>query len=142
MRSGGCQGVDVYFDNALGTYQAADIQRPQRRAPESSAGRSAGLPRASDPTFTGLLIVFRARMELPRHHYAHRYGGRRAPRPLVTNGELRWREHVTDGLENAPRAFGGMLRGENPARHWSGSPSGISRGGSPRPGTCLGAAPW
>ena len=31
----------------------------------------------------------------------------------VTEGEIRWREHVTDGLENAPRAFIGMLNGEN-----------------------------
>ena len=31
----------------------------------------------------------------------------------VTNGDIRYRETVTDGLENAPRAFIGMLNGEN-----------------------------
>jgi NADPH-dependent curcumin reductase CurA len=28
-------------------------------------------------------------------------------------GKLRYRETVTEGLENAPRAFIGLLRGEN-----------------------------
>ena len=31
----------------------------------------------------------------------------------VANGDIRWREDVTEGLENAPRAFIGMLNGEN-----------------------------
>ena len=31
----------------------------------------------------------------------------------VMNGDIRYREHVTEGLENAPRAFIGMLNGEN-----------------------------
>jgi NADPH-dependent curcumin reductase CurA len=30
----------------------------------------------------------------------------------VARAELRWREDATDGLENAPRAFIGMLNGE------------------------------
>jgi NADPH-dependent curcumin reductase CurA len=33
--------------------------------------------------------------------------------PLVAAGRIRYRETVTDGLRNAPRAFIGMLRGEN-----------------------------
>ena len=32
---------------------------------------------------------------------------------LVAAGKLRWRESVADGLEQAPQAFIGMLRGEN-----------------------------
>ena len=31
----------------------------------------------------------------------------------VLEGKIRWREHVTEGIENAPRAFIGMLNGEN-----------------------------
>ena len=31
----------------------------------------------------------------------------------VAEGTIRWREHVTEGLENAPAAFIGMLNGEN-----------------------------
>jgi NADPH-dependent curcumin reductase CurA len=32
---------------------------------------------------------------------------------LVSQGRLRYHETVAEGLENAPRAFIGMLRGEN-----------------------------
>ena len=31
----------------------------------------------------------------------------------VAEGKVRWREDVTEGLENAPAAFMGMFRGEN-----------------------------
>lgn len=32
---------------------------------------------------------------------------------LVRDGHLKYREDIVDGLENAPRAFIGLLRGEN-----------------------------
>ena len=31
----------------------------------------------------------------------------------IADGRIRYREDITDGLENAPAAFIGMLRGEN-----------------------------
>jgi NADPH-dependent curcumin reductase CurA len=46
--------------------------------------------------------------------YAHRFdeaAGKLAR--WVAEGKLRWREHVTEGLENAPAAFIGLLHGEN-----------------------------
>ena len=33
--------------------------------------------------------------------------------PLVADGEIRYREHIVEGLEAAPRAFIGMLEGRN-----------------------------
>ncbi len=46
--------------------------------------------------------------------YAHRFeeAAARLVR-WVADGTIRYREDVTDGLENAPRAFIGMLNGEN-----------------------------
>ena len=68
------------------------------------------------PTFNpGLLIVYRARMGgFLVSDYAHRFdeAARRLAR-WVGSGELRWREDVTDGLENAPRALIGLLNGAN-----------------------------
>jgi NADPH-dependent curcumin reductase CurA len=32
---------------------------------------------------------------------------------LVTSGKLKYRESVAEGLENAPHAFLGMLKGQN-----------------------------
>ena len=31
----------------------------------------------------------------------------------LKEGRIRYREHIVDGLENAPKAFIGMLKGEN-----------------------------
>ena len=46
--------------------------------------------------------------------YAHRFeeAAARLVR-WVADGTIRHREDVTEGLENAPRAFIGMLNGEN-----------------------------
>ena len=33
--------------------------------------------------------------------------------PLVRAGRIKYREHIVDGLENAPKALIGLLRGEN-----------------------------
>jgi NADPH-dependent curcumin reductase CurA len=46
--------------------------------------------------------------------YVHRYD--EAAKRLaswVAEGKISWTEHVTEGLENAPKAFIGMLNGEN-----------------------------
>jgi NADPH-dependent curcumin reductase CurA len=46
--------------------------------------------------------------------YAHRY--EEAATRLacwVADGSIRYREDVVDGLENAPRAFVGLMHGEN-----------------------------
>jgi NADPH-dependent curcumin reductase len=33
--------------------------------------------------------------------------------PMVRDGRIMYREHIVDGLENAPRTLIGLLRGEN-----------------------------
>jgi len=110
-------GVDVYFDNVGGELSAAVHRRLSVGARIVICGQISqyNLERPQ-PTFApGLLIVFRARMEgFLVTDYAHRYD--EAAMRLaswVAEGKLTWREDVTDGLENAPAAFMGMLRGEN-----------------------------
>jgi NADPH-dependent curcumin reductase CurA len=109
--------VDVYFDNVGGEISQAVLRRLNVGAHIVICGQisqyNAGRP---EPTFhPGLLIMFRARMEgFLVFDYAHRYD--EAARRLgywVANGDIRWREHVTEGLEKAPQAFIGMLNGEN-----------------------------
>jgi NADPH-dependent curcumin reductase CurA len=110
-------GVDVYFDNVGGELSAAVHRRLNVGARIVICGQISqyNLERP-EPTFApGLLIVFRARMEgFLVTDYAHRYD--EAAMRLATwvaEGKLTWREDVTEGLENAPAAFMGMLRGEN-----------------------------
>jgi len=109
--------VDLYFDNVGGEVSQAVHRRLNVGARIVICGQiSQYNARRPQPTFhPGLLIVFRARMEgflvsdyVPRHEEAAKRLG-----SWVSSGALRWREDVTDGLENAPRAFIGMLNGAN-----------------------------
>jgi len=110
-------GVDVYFDNVGGQVSAAVHSRLNVGARIAICGQvsqyNADRP---EPTFhPGLLIVFRATMQgFLVSDYVSRFP-EAYPRLArwVADGTLRYREDVTEGLENAPRAFIGMLNGEN-----------------------------
>jgi NADPH-dependent curcumin reductase CurA len=110
-------GVDVYFDNVGGDISAAVYSRLNVGARIAICGQISqyNLERP-EPTFhPGLLIVFRARMQgFLVSDYAARFG-EALPRlaAWLANGELRYTEDITEGLEHAPEAFMRMLRGEN-----------------------------
>jgi NADPH-dependent curcumin reductase CurA len=109
--------VDLYFDNVGGEISQAVHRRLNVGARIVICGQISQYNEAHPrPTFhPGLLIVYRARMEgFLISDYAHRFD--EATTRLaqwVAAGELHWKEDVTDGLENAPRAFVGMLNGAN-----------------------------
>jgi len=110
-------GVDVYFDNVGGRVSAAVHPRLSIGGRVVICGQiSQYNAERPEPSFhPGLLIVFRATMQgFLVSDYAPRFG-EALPRLArwVAGGTLRYREDVTDGLENAPRAFIGMLNGEN-----------------------------
>ena len=109
--------VDVYFDNVGGVISQAVHRRLNVGARVVICGQISQYNRPRpEPTFRpGLLIVYRARMEgFLVSDYAHRFdeAATRLAR-WVAKGDVRWKEDVTDGLENAPRAFIGMLNGTN-----------------------------
>ena len=107
----------MYFDNVGGEISHAVHRRLIVGARIVICGQISQYNDARpQPTFhPGLLIVYRARMEgFLVSDFAHRFD--EATTRLgrwVASGELKWREDVTEGLENAPRAFIGMLNGEN-----------------------------
>jgi hypothetical protein len=110
-------GVDVYFDNVGGEISQAVHSRLNVGARIAICGQVSqyNLERAQPTFHPGTLIVFRARMQgFLVSDYASRFG-EAIPRLArwVVNGDIRYRETVTEGLENAPRAFIGMLNGEN-----------------------------
>ncbi len=111
------ESVDVYFDNVGGEISQAVYRRLNTGARIVVCGQ-VSLYNAERPEATfhpGLLVVYRARMEgFLVFDYAHRYDEAAARLARwVANRDIRWREDVTEGLENAPRAFIGMLNGEN-----------------------------
>jgi NADPH-dependent curcumin reductase CurA len=111
------EGVDVYFDNVGGEISAAVHARLNVGARIAICGQVSqyNLERGQPTFHPATLIVFRARMQgFLVTDYPHRFG-EAIPRLArwVMNGDIRYRETVTDGLENTPRAFIGMLNGEN-----------------------------
>ena len=111
-------GVDIYFDNVGGELTDEVLRRLALHARVVICGQISQYNLEETelgPRNLGLLIVYRARIEgFLVTDYAHRFDSAIARlAQWVAEGKLRYREHVTEGIENTPRAFIGMLRGEN-----------------------------
>jgi NADPH-dependent curcumin reductase CurA len=110
-------GIDVYFENVGGGVQAAvfELLNPFARVVMCgmvSQYNEAELP--SGPNL-GFVVGKRVRIEgLIVSDKPERFAEWRAlARPWVTDGSLRYREDIYDGLENAPAALAGILSGQN-----------------------------
>jgi len=111
-------GIDVYFDNVGGPVTDAVLRLINNRARVAVCGQisqyNAERPDVG-PRWFGQLIVRQARVEgFLVHQFADRYD--EAYRHLsawLHEKRLRYREDIVEGLENAPRAFIGMLEGQN-----------------------------
>ncbi|WP_290819427.1 NADP-dependent oxidoreductase [Halovivax sp.] len=111
-------GVDAYFDNVGGEITDAVFTRLTVDARVAVCGQIA-LYNATElptgPRKLATLIETRATVEgFLVSDFGERFG--EATRQLgewVASGELRYRETVTEGLENAPDAFVGLFEGEN-----------------------------
>ncbi len=111
-------GVDVYFDNVGGAISETIFRRLAVGARVPVCGQVSQYNLAEPelaPRNLSFLIVFRARLEgFLVTDYIHRFPeGLRRLGTLLAEGKLRYREDVTEGLENAPAAFMGLFRGEN-----------------------------
>ena len=117
LREAAPGGVDVYFDNVGGDVTRAVVRRLAIGARIAVCGQVSqyNLDRPDPSAGYGFLVVFRARMEgFLVFDYAHRYEQAAARLAAwVADGSIRYREDVVDGLENAPRAFIGLMHGEN-----------------------------
>jgi NADPH-dependent curcumin reductase len=111
-------GIDVYFDNTAGRISDCVMHRLNTRARVVVCG-TASIP-SWDPIPQGPrverhLLVKRARMQgfLAFDHV------RAFPQALqelegwVRAGQVRYREDILDGIEQAPGAIAGLYRGEN-----------------------------
>ncbi len=111
-------GVDVYFDNVGGAIADAaldNLARGARIAICGTVSQSSLAAPEPGPRVQGKLMTAWATMQAfnvfqftDRHAIAL---GRLAG--WLADGRLKYREDVVDGIENAPAAFIGMLRGEN-----------------------------
>lgn len=111
------QGVDVYFDNTAGAILEAALRHINLGARIALVGLIEHYNATEPPRgpFLGPLLVNRATIAgfLVSDHEAHFPAFLRDVTAWLRQGELRYREDIVEGLENAPRAFIGLLRGEN-----------------------------
>ncbi|MFA9518168.1 NADP-dependent oxidoreductase [Halopenitus sp. H-Gu1] len=111
-------GVDVYFDNVGGPITDAVFTKLNLDARVAVCGQIAHYNDEDMPTGPRklpLLIATRATVEgLLVHDYATRFGeARDRLTTWVADGDIRHRETVVDGLEQAPDAFMGLFSGDN-----------------------------
>jgi len=112
------QGIDVYFDNVGGEITDAVIRLINVRARLVICGQISqyNLEKPEmGPRWLWALIVKQARAEgFLVFQFRDRFDGAlRRMAQWVKDGKIQYRENIVEGIENAPRAFIGMLKGEN-----------------------------
>ena len=118
------QGIDVYWENVGGHVQAAVFPRLNDFGRMVMCGMIAqyniapGFDASGAPPGPNLGPVVRKRLRIQGFIVSDtgwpRYDAFLAEmRPLIAARRMVWREDVVEGLANAPRAFIGLLRGEN-----------------------------
>ena len=112
-------GVDVYFDNVGGEIHDAAMANLAMRARIIICGTISNYNRMEQPDMGRRhlrnLLVKRARIQ---GFLVSDYAGREAEfdadmRTWLTEGRVKYREDIVDGLEQAPEAFRGLLEGKN-----------------------------
>ena len=111
-------GIDVYFDNIGGAITDAVFRLINVGARVVVCGQSAQYNAEkpeTGPRLLAHLVVKQARAEgFLVFQFASRYAeGLKQMAEWLKQGKLKYREQFVDGIENAPRAFIGMLQGEN-----------------------------
>ncbi|WP_414754622.1 NADP-dependent oxidoreductase [Anabaena sp. CCY 9910] len=110
-------GIDVYFDNTAGEILEAVLQQINLGARIPLVGLISQYNASSPPPGPNLLPLLIKRALIKGFlvsDYQHRFSDfARDVTEWLQSGQLKYKEDVVVGLENAPRAFIGLLRGEN-----------------------------
>ncbi|WP_261883599.1 NADP-dependent oxidoreductase [Vibrio pelagius] len=117
------KGIDVYFENVGGKVFDAvmPLLNTGARVPVCgliSQYNATSLPDGPDrmSALMGMLLVKRIKMQgfIIFDDYAHRYNEFAIQMTeWLAQGKIQYKEQVVEGLENAPQAFMGLLKGEN-----------------------------
>lgn len=111
-------GVDVYFDNVGGVVSDAVLRNLNFFARVALCGSISQYNATSPemgPRLMGMFVGKRVSMRgFIVWDFNDRYEpARKQMSEWIKAGKLKYREDIVDGLEKAPRAFIGLLRGEN-----------------------------
>jgi NADPH-dependent curcumin reductase CurA len=118
LRAACPNGIDVYFDNVGGEITDAVLRNINffgRVALCGSISQYNATTPPMGPRLLGTFVGKRVRAQgFIVTDFAERYGpARRQMGEWVRSGRLKYREDVVEGIAQAPRAFIGMLRGDN-----------------------------
>ena len=111
-------GIDVYFDNVGGEISDAVLRNinffGRGRLCGSISQYNATTP-PMGPRLLGTFVGKRVRAQgFIVTDFAERYGpARHQMGEWVRAGKIKYREDIVEGIDKAPRAFIGLLRGEN-----------------------------
>jgi NADPH-dependent curcumin reductase CurA len=111
-------GIDIYFDNVGGEQLEAAIGALKTHGRVIACGSIARYNDAeASPGPRNMFMVVTKRLRIQGYiitdHYAAFPEFLERAREWVRDGRLRYRETVVEGIENAPKAFLGLFRGEN-----------------------------
>lgn len=116
-------GIDIYFENVGGKVFDAVLPLLNTKARVPLCGlisqyNATTLPDGPDrlAMLMGQLLVKRIKMQgfIIFDDYAHRYNEFATEMAQwLSSGQIHYREHLVEGLENAPEAFIGLLEGKN-----------------------------
>ena len=117
------KGIDVYFENVGGKVLDAVIPllNPHARVPVCglvSQYNATELPAAPDRLNWLMGQILRKKLKFQGFiifdDFGHLYPEfAKEMAAWIESGKIKYREEIIDGLENAPRAFAGLLKGEN-----------------------------
>jgi len=118
LRAACPNGIDIYFDNVGGEISDAvlrNINTFGRVALCGSISQYNAVTPPMGPRLLGTFVGKRVRAQgFIVTDFAERYApARRQMGEWVRSGRIKYREDVVEGIDKAPRAFIGMLRGEN-----------------------------
>lgn len=116
-------GIDVYFENVGGAVFDAVLPLLNTKARVPLCGlisqyNATSLPDGPDRIglLMGRLLVKRIKMQgfIVFDDYGHRYSEfSDVMSNWLQKGEIKYKEHLVQGLDNSPEAFIGLLKGEN-----------------------------
>ncbi|MEH1866201.1 MAG: NADP-dependent oxidoreductase [Nostoc sp.] len=110
-------GIDVYYDNTAGVILETVLQQINLGARIPLVGLISEYNATSTPSGPNLMPLLSKRALIKGFlvsDYQHRFNDFfRDVSGWLQSGQLKYKEDVVMGLENAPRAFIGLLRGDN-----------------------------
>lgn len=110
------RGIDVYFDNVGGSTLEAALRHANVAARFPVCGMISAYNEVEDRGIRGLQALLSKRISMTGYiiyDHIHKLPGYLARvAPWFRNGEVHFHEDIVDGIERAPSALIGMMRGE------------------------------